>query len=92
MGLRRSGYEEQAARNAKANREAGRDTLRDFAFTCLRMIGFVAIGYVFVGFSAHTSDPGLGWVLFWAGVTIWIPGVMFTLLGYYRRGEKRGDW
>jgi O-antigen/teichoic acid export membrane protein len=56
------------------------------------MIAFVAVGYVFLGFSAHTPDIGLGEVLYWAGFTIWIPGVMFTLLGYYRRGERRGDW
>jgi hypothetical protein len=92
MGIRRSGYEEQASRNAAAERLAERDTRRDFGFTCLRMVGFVAIGYVFLAFSARTSDMGIGQVLFWTGLTIWIPGVMFTLLGYYRRGEKRGDW
>ena len=92
MAIRRPGLAEQAARNAQSEREAARDTRRDFIFTCLRMVMFVAIGYAFVGFSAHTADYWLGKVLFWAGLTIWIPGVMFTLLGYYRRGEKRGDW
>ncbi len=92
MAIRRAGLAEQAARNAEADREAARETRRDFVFTCLRMVALVAIGYAFVGFSAHTSDYWLGKVLFWAGLTIWIPGVMFILLGYYRRGEKRGDW
>jgi hypothetical protein len=92
MGIRRSGYEEQAARNAAAERLAERDTRRDFGFTCLRMVVLVAIGYVFLAFSARTRDMGSARVLYWTGLTIWIPGVMFTLLGYYRRGEKRGDW
>ncbi|MEO7455422.1 MAG: hypothetical protein ABIY52_04120 [Gemmatimonadaceae bacterium] len=92
MGLPRADLKGVAERNAIANREADRDTRRDFVFTCLRMIGFVAIGYVFVGISAHVTDVALGWIYFWAGVTIWIPGVLFTLLGFYRRGEMRGDW
>jgi hypothetical protein len=31
-------------------------------------------------------------VLWWTGLGVWIPGVLFSLLAAYRRGEKRGDW
>ena len=84
--------DELVAKHQQAHRAATSETRADLRRTCLHLIFWVLCGWVFIGFSAHTTDVGLGWVLYWVGFTIWIPGVLFTLLAAYRRGEKRGDW
>lgn len=92
MALPRPGYDELIARHEQAHREALRATRRDLVRSCATLVFWVACGWVLIGFSARTTDVGLGWVLYWAGVCVWIPGVLFSLLGAYRRGEERGDW
>ena len=84
--------EELIAKHEEAHRSATRETGRDLIRTCFHLVFWVLFGWVFIGFSARTTDVGLGWVLYWAGFTVWIPGVLFSLLAAYRRGEKRGDW
>lgn len=84
--------DELVARHERAHLAASRETLRDMLRTCLHLVFWVLCGWVFIGFSAHTTDASVGWVLYWAGFTVWIPGVLFSLLAAYRRGEKRGDW
>ena len=76
----------------RAHSAARNETLRDLIKTCGHMLFWVLSGWVFIGLSAHTADPSLGWVFYWSGFTVWIPGVLFSLLAAYRRGEKRGDW
>ncbi len=80
------------ARHEQAHREAQRDSLRAFVRICAEIVFWVASGWVLIGFALHTTDVGRGWVLYWAGLCIWIPGVLFALLSAYRRGEERGDW
>jgi fatty acid desaturase len=84
--------DEQVEKHEAAHRSAQRETTRDLVRTCGHLVFWVCGGWVFIGFSAHTTDKVLGWVLYWAGFTVWIPGVLFSLLAAYRRGEKRGDW
>jgi hypothetical protein len=92
MPIPRKAYEEMIARSESDNRDAQRETLRDMLRTCGHMIFWVLAGWVFIGLSAHSTNLMLGRVLYWAGFSIWIPGVLFSLLAAYRRGEKRGDW
>lgn len=84
--------DELVTNHARAHQSASRETRRDLYKTCLHLVFWVLCGWVFIGFSAHSTDVGFGWVLYWAGFTVWIPGVLFSLLAAYRRGEKRGDW
>jgi hypothetical protein len=86
-------YQEQLMRShAEANRPASRETFWDLVRTCGHMAFWLLCGWALIGLSAHTTDTRLGWPLFWAGITVWIPGVLFSLLAAYRRGERRGDW
>jgi hypothetical protein len=84
--------DELVAKHESAHRLAQRETTRDLFRTCGHLSFWVCCGWVFIGLSAHTTDTVIGWVLYWAGFTVWIPGVLFSLLAAYRRGEKRGDW
>ena len=80
-----------AQREAEHHRAEG-DTFRDLLKTSLHVVLWVLAGWVFIGLSAHTTNATIGWIAFWLGLAIWIPGVLFSLLAAYRRGEKRGDW
>ncbi len=84
--------DEMVASAAHAHGAARSETVRDLFRTCGHMVFWVLCGWVLIGFSALTTDVLLGWVLYWAGITVWIPGVLFSLLAAYRRGETRGDW
>jgi hypothetical protein len=83
--------EMQKERDA-ASAEADRERLRDFVRS-----GFVCLLWSFLGvalilWSAHTTSYLYGWIAFFAGLGLGNGGILFTLLGLYRRGEKRGDW
>jgi hypothetical protein len=80
------------ARAARAHRDAERDRRRDLALTALACLGWSALGIVCILWSAHTTDFTLGTIAFYAGLGIGNCGMIFSLLGAYRRGEKRGDW
>ena len=56
------------------------------------MVFWVLAGWLCIGFAVHITSVLYGKVLWWLGLTLWIPGVLFSLLAAYRRGEKRGDW
>lgn len=92
MPIPRKAYDELIARSELEHRSAQRETVRDLLKTCGHMIFWVLAGWAFIGLSAHTTSETLGWILFWAGFAVWIPGVLFAILAAYRRGEKRGDW
>ena len=92
MPTPKKAYEEQIARSELAHRAAHGETVRDLVRTCGHMIFWVLAGWGCIGLSAHSRNETLGWVFYWAGLAIWIPGVLFSLLAAYRRGEKRGDW
>ena len=92
MPIPRKSYHEMIARSEAAHRAAQRETVRDLLRTCGHMVFWVIAGWLLIGLSAYTTREALGWVLYWAGFAVWIPGVLFALLAAYRRGEKRGDW
>jgi hypothetical protein len=50
------------------------------------------LGLYLLGWSVHTTDDRYGWLAFYAGLILGNAGIVFTLLGAYRRGEQRGDW
>jgi len=92
MPIPRKSYDEMIARSEAAHRAARGETVRDLLKTCGHMAFWVLAGWSFIGLSAHITNETLGWILYWAGFAVWIPGVLFSLLAAYRRGEKRGDW
>ena len=92
MGIPRKAYDEQVARGEAEHRAAQSETYRDLALTCGHMVLWVLVGWAFIGLAVHTTSLALGKVLWWTGIGLWIPGVLFSLLAAYRRGEKRGDW
>lgn len=85
-------YEEIQARSVQESHEAGRDTVRDLAITALTCLVWAIVGVALIAWSAHTSNLFAGRLAFVSGVGVGNAGVIFTLLGAYRRGEKRGDW
>lgn len=81
-----------AARRRDEARAANRDRTRDFIRTGLECMGWCAIGLLGIGWAVHTTDEALGQVAFWAGMGVGNAGWLFSVLGAYRRGERRGDW
>ena len=81
-----------ARRNDAAHREALRDTRRDHVRTALACWGWCLLGLGFIALSFRLTDVTIAEALFWSGLGIGNAGIIFTLLGAYRRGEKRGDW
>jgi hypothetical protein len=92
MPIPRTSYDELIARSEAAHRAAQSDAVRDMLKTCGHMVFWVLAGWTFIGLAAHSTNETVGWILYWTGLAVWIPGVLFSLLAAYRRGEKRGDW
>lgn len=72
--------------------ESKRDRRRDLVRTALECLAWCVIGLLCLGWAFHTTDPVMGRAAFWAGVGFGSAGIIFALLGAYRRGERRGDW
>jgi hypothetical protein len=81
-----------AARAEAANAQANSDRRRDLAITALACLGWSALGIFCILWSAHTTDYTYGTIAFYGGAGIGNAGIIFSLAGAYRRGEKRGDW
>jgi hypothetical protein len=90
MALERPCEKEIIARDALLERQARRDDWMDR----LRVVGQLALsvcaGLALMGMALHTTDVGLGRILWLAGQTAWLGGCLFTLLAAYRRAERRG--
>ncbi len=84
--------EEIVARNRRLAEEAAADQRRDAVLTALGCLAWMALGVACLLWSFHTTDEGYGRAAFFAGIGIGNGGIIFTLLGFYRRGERRGDW
>ena len=84
--------EEMAARNRRLAEEADADKRRDAVLTALCCLLWMALGVACLLWSFHTTDAAYGRAAFYAGLGIGNGGIVFTLLGFYRRGEQRGDW
>lgn len=83
---------EMAQRRRDEAREADRDRLRDFVRAGLECMGWCALGLFGIAWGVHTTDPALGQMAFWGGLGVGNVGWLFSVLGAYRRGERRGDW
>ena len=84
--------EELARRRFAEHRDAQRDTRRDYIWTALVCWAWCILGLAFIAVSFHLTDMVIAEALFWLGLGVGNAGMIFTLLGAYRRGEKRGDW
>jgi hypothetical protein len=81
-----------AARAEVERTDAERDRRRDLTLSALACLGWSALGIFCILWSAHTTSYTYGSIAFFSGVGVGNAGIIFTLLGAYRRGEKRGDW
>ena len=84
--------EEIATRTREENEEAKRETRRDLLRSSLQATAWVALGLFLIAWAMHTTSEAYGRIAFYAGVAIGNGGWIFTMLGAYRRGERRGDW
>lgn len=85
-------YREQIARHEAAEREAVREQRREWLKVLSHLLLAVALGLTGIGFAFHTYDIERGWVYWWAGVFVWVTGVLVALFTAYLRGVRRGDW
>ena len=83
---------ELAERHLAEAAAADRDKLRDYAWTTVRCVLWCALGLLCIGWAFHTTDAEWGRAAFYLGVGVGNGGWIFTVLGAYRRGERRGDW
>ena len=84
--------QEMIAKRRTESDEADLDRFRDFVRSGLLCLAWSILGIALILWSAHTINGVYGWIAFFAGVGIGNAGILFTLIGAYRRGEKRGDW
>lgn len=84
--------EEMARKRAEEKVEADRIMRWDLFWTAVRCLCFSAVGIFLLMWSVHTTDRQLGLAAFWGGLGVGNGGIIFALLGAYRRGEERGDW
>jgi hypothetical protein len=92
MPTRKELYEAISHQRAEQAQEASRETIRDLAICAALCLGWATLGIFCILWSAHTSSLFWGKISFFSGIALGNGGVIFTLLGAYRRGEKRGDW
>lgn len=92
MPLPRGMLEELTRKRREESRLANHDKVRDLTFTALRCWFWAAAGLACIAWSLHTTLMWLGEAAFWAGLGMGNAGIIFSLLGAYRRGERRGDW
>ena len=84
--------EELQRRRFAEHREAERDTWWDYARTALQCWGWCVLGVAMLAWSVHTTSEAYGRIAFWGGLAVGNAGIIFSILGLYRRGEARGDW
>jgi hypothetical protein len=92
MPLPRHLLDDLQRRRAQEDKAAERDKLLDYARTAVMCWAWCLVGLALIGWSFHTTDESWGRIAFLAGLGLGNAGMIFTLLGAYRRGEQRGDW
>ncbi len=92
MPLPRELLDDMAARRREEHVEAERDKFHDYLRSALICFFWSFLGCFLIMWSAHTSSLVYGRVAFFGGLALGNGGILFTLMGVYRRGEKRGDW
>jgi hypothetical protein len=89
---RRAEYERIAGERLAAERDARRETRRDFLRASAQCVGFCAAGLCIMFFAFYVNDVVVGRAFLWGGMVVGYGGIAYTLLSAYRRGEARGDW
>ena len=89
MPLPREMLEEFGRKRREESRLADRDRILDLTFTVLRCWFWAAAGLACIAWSLHTTLMWLGKAAFWTGLGMGNAGIAFSLLGAYRRGERR---
>ena len=84
--------EELQRKRLAEHRDAERDKRWDYVRTALLCWLWCLAGIALVAWSFHSSDERYARAIFWAGVGCGNAGMIFSILGLYRRGEARGDW
>jgi hypothetical protein len=92
MPLPREMLEELGRKRREESVVANRDKARDLVLSALLCWLWALVGLACIAWSLHTTVLWLGKTAFWGGIAIGNSGILFTLLGTYRRGERRGDW
>jgi hypothetical protein len=82
----------EAAARESASVAADRERRRDLFRATLQCLTWSAVGLACIGWGFHSTDAELGRVVFVGGVGAANAGIIFTILGAYRRGERRGHW
>ena len=75
-----------------ADRQARRDTWREWARVLGEIVLWTLLGLVGIGLAFHALDVELAWVYWWSGAVVWVAGVSTAVITAYLRGEDRGDW
>lgn len=89
---RKAEYERIATERLAAERDARRETRRDFLRASLQCVGFCTLGLCVMFFAFYVDDLQVGRAFMWGGMVVGYSGIAYTLLSAYRRGEARGDW
>ncbi len=84
-------YREMIARREEEDRQARRDSAREWVRVLGEMLWWTLLGLTGLGLALHTFDVDRGWVYWWGGAFVWVAGVFVALLTAYRRGVRRGD-
>lgn len=92
MPLPKEILEEMGAKRRREALLADQDRVRDLVVTGARCVAWALLGILPILWSASTTSLILGRIAFWGGLLVGNTGIVFTLLGAYRRGEARGDW
>lgn len=85
-------YKEQIERAAEAERQATRDSRRDWARVLLEIVFWTSLGLLGLGLGLHAFDVQRGLVYWWGGALVWVAGVFVAVITAYLRGARRGDW
>ena len=85
-------YERIGRERELASRQADRDQWLALLRVCAEMIAWTIAGLFLAGMAFRVNDVQTGWAYFYAGVTINVGGVAFSIATAYIRGERRGDW
>ena len=85
-------YEELVARNAAAADVSAHVRFRAMLRTLFWCWLWSGLGMFLVGWAFHTTNSYYGHIAFWLGLGVGNGGVLFTLVGAWRKAEARGDY
>lgn len=83
--------EERAAELADAERATRREGRIDNLWAAAIVLACLAGGLFAIGWSAHTTDAGMGEIVFLAGVLAANIGILAAWVWRFRRARERGE-